>query len=363
MKYLSKIKKSKLRGTAILRLDFNTEDEWRMEATIPTIKFLLRQCEKIVILSHRGRPQKSEKELSLRKDAINLQKLLKRKVIFIPHFRFAEIKNNISRSPKGSVFLMENLRFIKGEEKNDKKLGKILASLGDFYINDAFAVSHRDDASVVSITKFLPSFAGLELENELKHLSIVLKKPKKPIVIILGGGKAHDKLGVIKHFKNKAKYFLLGGAAANTILYLKGIDVKNSLIDKDKKDLAKLKNVLHYKNLILPIDWLSEQNKILDNGEKTNKLYASKIRQAKTIIWSGPMGVIEKKSFEKGTLAIAKAIIANKKAFSIAGGGETVMFLKKHQLDKKISFISTGGGAMMEFLAGEKLPGIEALKK
>ncbi len=360
---LNKVRPELLKGTVLLRLDFNTEDEWRLEAAIPTIKFLLRKADRIVILSHRGRPNGFEKRLSLKKDAVNLQRLLKKEVNFIPYFRFAEIKKFIKAGPRKSIFVLENLRFLKGEEENDRRLAKNLASLGDFYVNDAFAVSHRKNASVVALTQFLPSYAGLELEKEIKFLSHIMGRPKKPLVIILGGAKAHDKLGVLKFFRNKADWFLLGGAAANTLLWVRGADVKKSLIDTEKADKKMLKMVSCYKNLVLPVDYRLSQNQILDIGPKTEKIFVSKIRPARTIIWSGPLGMIEKKKFSQGTLTVAKAIAVNKKAFSVAGGGETVMFLKKHRLDKKFSFISTGGGAMLDFLAGEKLPGIEALRK
>ncbi|MEK7546694.1 MAG: phosphoglycerate kinase [Patescibacteria group bacterium] len=398
IRYLGKTAAKNLRGTALLRLDFNTEDEWRMEAALPTVRFLLKRSSKLVIFSHRGRPsfikiskgkpKGFDKKLSLRKDAVNLQKMLGRKVIFLPDFNFPKIKRIINDSEKGSIFVLENLRFLRGEEENSTKLAKQLASLaGDFhphtkreavlhaknkktsrygvgvYVNDAFAVSHRKNASVSAITKFLPSFAGLELEREIKLLSRVTAKPKKPLVIVLGGAKAHDKLGVLKHFRKKADWFLLGGAAANTLLSLKGIDVKDSLVDKEKSNLKNLRRVIGYRNVLLPVDVKFGNEKILDIGEMTSSIFSGKLRKAGTVIWSGPMGVFEKKEFSSGTLAVARAIAGNKKVFSVAGGGETVMFLKKYKLDKKFSFISTGGGAMLDFLADEKLPGIEALKK
>ncbi len=369
--YLSKADKKNLKGVALLRLDFNTEDEWRMEAALPTIRFLLKYSQRIVILSHRGRPffakaskgkpNEYDKKLSLRKDAINLSKMLGKKVVFLPDFNLPKIKKIITESKKGSVFVLENLRFFNGEENNDAKFAQKLASLGDFYINDAFAVSHRKDASVSAVTRFLPSFAGQEMEKEIKFLSRAMTKPKKPLVVVLGGAKAHDKLGVMKYFKKTADWFLVGGATADTLLFLKGIDIKNSLVDKDKKDLKNLREVIGYKNLIMPSDLKFENKMIFDIGERTSVVFAEKLKKAGTVIWSGPMGAFEKRKFSYGTLAVAKAIAGNKKVFSVVGGGETVAFLKKHKLDKKFTFISTGGGAMLDFLAGEKLPGIEAL--
>ncbi len=357
-----------------------------MEAAVPTIKFLLRTASKIVIVSHRGRPIPSlvsakgrqarlpasggnggiggaNKKLSLRRDAVNLQKLLRKRVVFVPFMPFTKAKKLIAGSPRGSVFVLENMRFWKGEEMNDPKFAGQLASLADFYVNDAFAVSHRANASVSAITKFLPSYAGLEMEQEIAVLSKVLKNPKKPLVFVLGGGKAGDKLGIIKYFRNKAKWFLLGGAAANTILKMKRIDIGKSMVDNNKKDIPDLKKIAALGNVVLPADFRFEHGTIVDAGPSTAHMFEKALANANTIIWSGPLGVIEKKEYERGTLAVAKAIAKNRKAFSVAGGGETVMFLKKYHLDKKFSFISTGGGAMLDFLAGKKLPGIVALNR
>ena len=370
IRYLSTASPKALAGTALLRLDFNTEDDWRMRAVIPTIKLLLKTGGRIVIVSHRGRPEGFDKKLSLRGDAAKLSKLLGgKKVKFISHFRFAEIKRQVAAAPRGSIFLLDNLRFLPGEERNDPKLAKQLASLADFYVNDAFAVSHRVDASVVAITKFLLSYAGIEMENEIKSLGKAIIKPKRPVVLVLGGAKASDKLGVIAHFKNKADWFLLGGGCANTILWLKGMNVKNSIKDSDPKELVALKKIAAYKGVILPTDFIwgngsgGAMSAILDVGPKTVGAFAKKITAARTIIWSGPLGLIEKPAYTKGSIAVARAIAKNRHAFSVSGGGETVMFLKQYKLDKKFSFISTGGGAMVDFLAGKKLPGIEALKR
>ena len=370
IKYLSRIGKGRLKGTAVVALDFNTEDEWRMLATLPTVRFLIKNKVKVLILSHLGRPAAikikegrpvgKDSKLSLRGKAADLGKFLKKKVQFIPHFKFREIKELIDKSKPGTVFVLENFRFLKGEYYNDLKLAKQIAGVGDFYVNDAFPNSHRDDVSVDAITRFLPSYGGFQLEKELGRLSRVMKRAKGPLMIILGGGKATDKLSLLDFFKNKADYFLLGGAAANTMFWLQGLDIGNSVADKDHKE--KFKKYLKYENVILPYDCVIAGRRILDVGSLTVKSYSKIIKKAKTVIWNGPMGLIEKSPYHKGTLGVAKAIALNRKCFSIAGGGETVMFLKKHKLDKKFSFISTGGGAMLEFLAGKKLPGIEALK-
>ena len=340
MRYLKNLKSQDLKNKiCLLRLDFNTEDNWRMEASLPTIQFLLKKCQSVIILSHQGRPDGFDKSLSLRLKAQTISRLVGKKTVFMPHFRFQEIKNLVGAAPKGSLFLLENLRFLKGEAENNSVLGEHLASLGDFYVNDAFAVSHRANASVVAITKFLPSYAGLELESEIKNLSRVMKNPKKPLVVILGGLKIEDKLSVHQNLKSKASAFLIGGALNKKILKLK---------------LPKL---------VMAVDFKLENGVIRDIGPNSIKMFQKEIVRAKTIIWNGPLGNVLKKQFENGTQKIAKAIAKNKKAFTVVGGGETVMFLKKMKLDKKIDFISTGGGAMLDFLAGKELPGIAALEK
>jgi phosphoglycerate kinase len=267
IKYLSSAGKRSLAGTALLRLDFNTKDDWRMRAVLPTIISVLKTSDQIVIVSHRGRPEGVrlvngvpkgfKKDLSLRGDAVKLSRLLGgRKVVFIDHFRFEEIKWEVAAAPRGSIFLLDNLRFLPGEEKNDPKLGKQLASLADFYVDDAFAVSHRANASVVAVTKFLPSYAGLELETEIRSLGRAIVKPRHPVVLVLGGAKASDKLGVIAYFKKKADSFLLGGGSANTILWLKGMDVKRSIKDSDPKELSALKKIAAYGSVVLPVDFV-----------------------------------------------------------------------------------------------------------
>lgn len=371
IKFLSKTGSKNLGETAVVRLDFNTEDDWRMATAVPTLKFLLKKGCKVLVLSHKGRPTSIriiagepsgvEKGLSLKKDSEKLARLLGKKVRFIPHFRFLDIKKEIQNAPRGSVFVLENIRFLRGEGENDFELAKNLANLGDFYVNEAFAVSHRAAASVLAITKFLPSYAGAGLELEIKHLTKVMRNPARPLVLVVGGGKADDKVGFIKFFKNKADAILTGGAAANTLMLTAGYDIKKSLADR--KGAATFRSILKYKNLVLPVDYGVSGDKILDVGPKTINLYLSKITKARTVVWNGPMGFFEKKPFDRGTLAVAKGIVKNRKCFSVTGGGETVEFLKIHKLDRGFSFISTGGGAMLEFLAGKKLPGIAALEK
>ncbi len=341
MRYLSSLKPEDFKNKiCLLRLDFNAEDNWRLKASLPTINFLLKNSQAVVILSHRGRPKGFEKALSLRGVSKELSREIGRPVVFIPHFRFKEIKDLISASPKGAVFLLENLRFIEGEAENNPALAEHLASLGDIYVNDAFAVSHRANASVVAVTKYLPSYAGFGMEKEITHLSRVMRKPAKPLMVVLGGLKIEGKLDVYKNLRGKASAFLVGGALTEDLM--------------PKLQLPKI---------LLPIDFkLGPKRSIRDIGPKAIKEFKKEISKAKTIIWNGPVGDVSQKKFSAGTRAIAEAISGNKKAFKVVGGGETVMFLKKLKLDKKIDFVSTGGGAMLEFLAGKKLPGIAALQ-
>ena len=374
IRFLSRARNSELTGRALLRLDFNTEDDWRLRTAVPTVKFLEKHSRAVIILSHRGRPAFSasrrirrgkplgfDKKLSLKKDALKLGRFIGRRVTFIGDFNFKKIKKTIGLAPKGSVFLLENLRFLKGEEENSPVLAKNLASLGDFYVNDAFAVSHRENASVSAIARRLPSFAGFGLEREIKTLGQIMARPRRPLVLVVGGSKAADKLGVMDYFKNKADWFLLGGGPANTFLYLRGVNVGNSVRDRNPAELKKLKKLTYQKNIVVPADYKRKKDKILDIGPKTVRIFEEKIKKARTIIWSGPMGLAEKKKFARGNLAVAQVIAKNRRAFSVTGGGETVMFLKKYKLDKKFSFISTGGTAMLDYLAGKKLPGVAAL--
>ncbi len=373
MKFLKLLNKKDLFGKiCLLRVDLNiaereAKNSPRINGILPTIKFLTNNGAKVIILSHRGRPKNFDKKQSLRPFAGVLLKLLNKQVHFINFnigksdflrkFDFLRLKN----SPPGVIFLLENLRFLAGEEKNDAKLAKQLASLADFYVNDAFSVCHRNAASVVAITKFLPSYAGLLLENEIKNLSAVMKYPKHPLVVILGGAKISDKIGLIKNFSAKADYFLIGGGMAHNFLKAQGLPIGDSIFEESTVNFAR--GLLGNKKIILPIDYAINKNKILDIGPNTARLYSDMIKKAKTIIWNGPMGYFEDKRFAKGSETIAKAILESR-AFSVVGGGETTTLFQnsKFIIHNSNIFISTGGGAMLEYLASKKLPGVEALK-
>ncbi|MDP2703717.1 MAG: phosphoglycerate kinase [bacterium] len=357
IQYLSKTPKQTLKGkTCLVRVDLNIENPkeenaLRIQAILPTLKLLLKADAKIILISHRGRPKGLDPSLSLKPFAPILSKKLRVKVKFVPRLEHLQQLQQVT--------LLENLRFHEGEEKNDTAFAKSLASLANIYINEAFAASHRRHASIVAITKYLPSYAGLRFEEEVQHLHKAIHKYKKPLTIILGGAKIENKFGVVDYFKNKVDHILLGGGVANTFLAAKGHPVGNSLIDKS----VNMKPYLHMKQIVCPKDWKTEKGQIMDIGKETADEYVKIINTSKTIIWGGPVGYIEKEKFTKGTRAIAYAIARRKdELLSIAGGGETTDFIVKHKLLNRFDLVSTGGGAMLEYLSGKKLPGIEALK-
>jgi len=260
-----------------------------------------------------------------------LARQLRRKIVFLMDIP--------AQLPAGEIFLIENIRFFSGEKENHPTLAKRLSALGDFYVNEAFAVSHRAAASLVAITRYLPAYAGLLLSEEIRHLSRILKRPKRPLVIIFGGAKVADKAQAIKNLLPKAQAILVGSSAIN------------------RADLG-----IRSSKLIRPIDWLSDRGKALDIGPMTIKFFCEQISRAGTIVWSGPLGQFEDERFAQGSIAIARAM-ASASAFSLAGGGETTQLIEQLGLEKKFSFLSTGGGAMLQFLAGKKLPGLAALER
>lgn len=361
----SKTAKKYAGRTALVRIDLNINsksDLFRLEAILPTINLLLKNKVRVVLLSHRGRPEKPDKENSLAGFASIISKRLRMPVDFIAAYRIGGLRAAILASD-AKVVLVENLRFFNGEEANESSFGKALADCGDFYINDAFAVSHRENSSVTQLPNSLPSYAGLNFAEEIKNLSGVMKAPKKPVVLIIGGAKISDKLGVVKNFWNKADAVLLGGGPANTALKLNGFPIGKSISESAAED--NFKSLVFSPKVYVPQDLEIAGGRILDIGPKTAKEYAAAIAKAQTIIWNGPMGLFEKNKFSKGTAAIWKAILKNKKARIVVGGGETIsswsLLSSKIKMPKNV-FLSTGGGAMLQFLAGKKLPGLEALK-
>lgn len=385
MRFLTeaKVKNQKV----LVRVDFNVDldekgkilSDFRIRAVLPTLNYLKQQgARKIILISHLGKPQGREEKYSLRPIAECLTKLLREKVIFLPDCKGKLIQETIENS-SDTFFLLENLRFYLEEEANDKKFAQELAKLADFYINDAFGVCHRKNASVVAITEFIRSYAGFLLEKEIKNLSRLLTNYQRPLVLILGGAKISTKLPLIKRFLEKGDFILIGGALANTILKAWDFKVGRSLVEKEM--LEEAKNLGSQKaELILPGDFLvgedfktfqvktrglgEVKNKeiILDIGPIALKTYCQIIKEARTIIWNGPMGYFENPLFSKGTEEIARAI-SQSKAFKVVGGGETLVILEKLHLLEKIDFVSTGGGAMLEYLSGQELIGLKALEK
>ncbi len=371
-----------------LRVDFNVpvsnnkiKEDFKIRQSLETINFLLKNNCQIILASHLGQPKDGfEIRYSLSPIAKYLSKILKKKIVFLDFRKFSDFKNireEIKNNQSTKIFLLDNLRFYPGEERNCKKLGKSLASLADIYVNDAFAVSHRANSSVSSIRLNKPSFMGFLLEKEVISLNRILK-PKKPFVVIMGGAKISTKIPIIKKLYDKANHILLGGALVNNFFLAKGFNVGKSLVDNSGEKIVK--EFLHSKKIILPIDVkvlskdsrnkkisnkilseIKDNDVILDIGTKSIKLFSEYIDKAQTIVWNGPMGKFEEADFKKGTIAIAREIAVRSKgrAFGVAGGGETVEALNLSKKKKYMDWVSTGGGAMLSYLAGEKMPGIE----
>lgn len=342
-------------------LKIDKSEIWRLEAIIPTLKYLIKQKSKIILISHLGRPK--EKKLSLKSVCNSLSKLLRKKISFSETLN---VKKTIELMNFGDILLLENIRFDSREEKNSDSLAKELADLADIFVNEAFSVSHREHASIVGIPKYLDSCIGFLFEKEIDELNKVLKNFKRPLVAIIGGNKISTKIKVINKFLNISDKVLIGGALANTIFYSQGVDMGDSLVEKIDFNID-----LDNKKLFLPQDfgiWDNNvvkysdkvQGKALDIGPKSIDLFCSAIKSAKTIVWNGPLGLYTQKPFDKSSLEITKAIIKSK-AYSVVGGGDTVEFLRKIKKDKKFNHISTGGGAMLNYLANERLAGLDAL--
>jgi phosphoglycerate kinase len=372
----------------LVRCDFNTPlnekgdilDDFKIKEVVPTIKYLIKNKAKVILISHLGEPEKAQK-FSLKPAALKLGELLSKEVKFLDDCIGKDIERQTLKMEAGEILLLENLRFHKEEKENERNFAKELSKLADIYINDSFGSSHRAHASIVGIPEYLPSGAGLLLEKEVRILSKVLETPWLPLVAIIGGAKISTKSKFIKQLLEKADHLLIGGKIANTILVVKGICIgrpwpSEEVIKEVRKfDLTSTK--FH-----LPIDVIVSPNEtgkvyvresasgkvrkdelILDIGPETIRIFSRIIEDAKMIIWSGPLGFFENPLFEKGTKDIAEKIVKNHQAFKIAGGGDTVFALAKFGLRDKFDHISTGGGAMLSFLSGEKLPGIEALEK
>ncbi len=407
-----------LRGKRVLlRVDFNVPmgekgvfDDTRMRAALPTINYLRRAGAKMILVSHLGRPApasssrltpaqfqticKKNKMFSLKRVASYLETLTQ-------GVRFADdpigseaLARTLGAAKDGSVTLLENIRFYPGEEKNDAKFVEALAELADFFVNDAFSASHRAHASVAGVAKLLPSYAGLLVEKEVEALGGLLGKPKTPFVVMLGGAKIADKVGVIRSLSKRADKILLGGALINSFYMAMGCDVGASMVEE--KGIQIVKRLLKNKKIVLPTDVVvgdvrdpgrngyvvnlnlrrgngkkevgiicSAPYAIYDIGPKTILEYAKVIKKAKTLVWNGPLGMYEIEKFSHGTLALGRLFASRScgRAFGIAGGGETLHALKLTGMGSCVDWISTGGGAMLEFLEGKTLPGLKLLLK
>ena len=375
----------------LVRVDFNVPlndkgeitDDTRITASLPTLQYLLEQKAAVILMAHLGRPKGQVKpELSLAPVAKHLGKLLGKKILFAPDCVGEAVQAVASKLKPGHILLLENLRFHKEEEKNDMEFAEKLASLADLYVNDGFGVSHRAHASVEGVTHFLPAAAGFLLEKEIQYVGQAVTNPLHPFVAIIGGAKVSDKIGVISNLLDKVDTLLIGGGMANTFLAAQGYKMGKSLVEEDKLDLAKellAKAKKNKVNMLLPTDLvmaaafapdaehvtekvknLNQAYMALDIGAETSKAYAEALADAKMIVWNGPMGVFEMDAFCKGTEAVAKAV-AKSRATSIVGGGDSVAAIEKLGLAKRITHISTGGGASLEYLEGKVLPGVAAL--
>ena len=376
----------------LLRLDLNVpfkdgliSDETRINKIIPILDFLIKKKSNIIIISHVGRPKgKVNKTYSLKPICENLEKKIKKKIKFLDNDIFTLKKEDLFKSPDDQIVFLENIRFYKEEEKNDSSFAKHLASLADFYVNDAFSCSHRSHASISKITQFLPSFAGLQLETEIDALKKVTKEIKKPITCIIGGSKISTKIGIIKNLIPKFDNIIIVGGMANNIINYKGGNIGKSIKENECETTVKeifetSKN--HSCQISYPIDVLVGKNiddkskvkelgdienddMILDIGPKTIEKIKNIIENSKTILWNGPAGFFENSNFARGSHEIAKQIVKKNKAnsiYSVIGGGDTVSLINQINVAEEFNFVSTAGGAFLEYLEGKELPGIKAL--
>ncbi len=387
------IKDIDLKGKRVLmRVDFNVPlddnlnitDDNRIQASLPSIKYILEHNAKLILMSHLGRPKgKFVDKMRLTPAQKKLEELLKKPVKKTNDCIGKEVENAVNSLKNGEILMLENLRFYPDEEDNNPEFAKKLAKLGDIYVNDAFGTAHRAHASTEGVTKYIKTCAtGFLMGKELEYFNKVLSKPEKPFIAILGGAKVSDKITVIENLMNKVDTLIIGGGMSYTFSKSNGFEVGNSLLEADKIDVAKTiikkakeKNI----KLLLPLDYViadafdNNANKKtttnpnipngwmgLDIGPKTIELFTKEIKKAKTVIWNGPVGVFEMENFLRGTKALAETI-ASTKCVSIIGGGDTAAAISKFNLEDKMSHVSTGGGASLELLEGKVLPGIAAL--
>lgn len=389
MKYIDQVELAHKK--ILVRVDFNVSlnpnhaiaDDARIKQSIPTLEYLLKHQNKLILMAHLGEPEK-------RNAADSLARVAKRLQQYLPHYKvvlvddFMNDAHRIVEQKQDEVILLENIRFYPGEQANDKTFAEELAKLGEIYVNDAFSVSHREAASVVGLPKLLPAYGGLLLKKEVTVLDSLMRHPKKPFVAIIGGKKISTKIKVINKLSSVADYVLLGGGLANTFLASQGLRTGRSLVSEEDIKFAK-QLMAHAKkentHLMIPHDVvvgkdihskesvvrrifdIGAHEEVLDIGPETQAAYGAIITEANTIVWNGPVGYMENQEFKRGTDFLYYAIAQNDHATSVVGGGDTLSAIAKKEYLDKITHISTGGGAMLEFIENGTLPGIEALKE
>lgn len=388
---MKNLRNKNIKGLKVLvRCDLNVPikngkvlDDFRIKKLIPTIDYLRNQGAKIILITHLGEPKGRDLSFSVRPVAKRLWELVQGRLKFVNDTIGKRVEKEIDEMKEGDIIVLENLRFYKEEKQNDDDFSRSLARLGDIFVQDAFGACHRNHSSIVGITKYIDSFPGLLLEEEIRVLSDALVSPDRPLVSIVGGFKVSSKIKVIKSLLDKSDYLLLGGRVANSLLISKGLYVKDLLSSEEEElmEVAKEINLTDPK-LQLPIDGvmglinfdedysriggigsIRKEEDVYDIGPETIEKYKNILSTAKTIIWNGPLGYFEKEKFSKGTEEIAKMIgQINREVFSIVGGGETVEAIQKLGIENQFDHISTGGGAMLDFIAGKELPGIKALE-
>ena len=375
----------------LVRVDFNitinngavTED-YRIRSAIPTIEYLVKRGAKVILASHLGRPKFRDHNNTLAPVAVRLKEILNRNVDFIDDCIGPEVQAKIDKLNYGGILLLENLRYYPEEQNNDPEFSKSLSSLADVYVNDAFSTSHRKHASTYgAVRNFEVRLSGFSLKKEIEYLSMIRYNPKKPFTLVIGGSKIKDKIGALENLLPKADKLLIGGGAAYTFLKAKGFKIGNSLFDEEHYDWVKKALSSYGEKILLPVDHIvsSEENSFstitgdipdgmsgFDIGNETSMMYSSEIggNGFGTIFWNGPMGMFEVSQFSAGTMNVAKsmALAFWRGAMTLVGGGDSIAALKKSGVsENEVTHLSTGGGASLRFLAGDKMPGIEALER